>query len=1425
MKIYLSSPATPSNSDRQGCLRRSLGKQLPGSLCFFLFALAPPVALDGAVVPGARESSATLVVDVVRDGTEVFSGSDSDFTQTNGTSIASIGGPEVVDDGGQPLLDFEGYVTGRQFVVRDEGDFMRFIASANIDLAYELAAAGPSDTVDYLGAAGASFEFEITGAAMDVSLGWNIGSVGGPGFEPEVSLVREGDPIPLYQFPAPPGEEDPGNGFGASLAPGTYSVAILMPINATDDQSIKQDLAFSMTVGEEPDEVPLPPQGDYTHPDVVTQRDGAGILQVVTPQIVAETSLGDGTTELRVTGSVENLRAAPWPEVEFGVATSLEGEPEIEIISLPAPLALGAEETAPVAGEWVLRVADADLPTVRASLLDGSRFRLSGAQQPVFAYPVRPLGPRGFENPPSSSLGITSSLIFPYAPTIGSGTVWLEWEPFYKEPTFVQIGLDPLSIARVQGPDGNLPIMIKDILRSGTNFAIIPFDPDNPSAPGGGRLPLPKVMKEGQAVDVLTFDGHPEGLGVTEDPETRTTSNGLSLAGLFPAPVPFHFNRFELSPGVEVSGSFGFRPDELVINLEMKDFGIEALEVTARYRADCNLLLETSEGADNSAEPIAGSTGTLLDLPLLEINLSNGFSFAPRLVLEAGALISAPTSLSVPLTAGLDVTILAGFRDGAPVYDSDFTSIPLQVSDPGLYEALGASAEAFIDCEIKALFGVAGNFAQSGPTLGARAAAEFDVTPLAVTEPWWSVDAEFSTFAGVEFNLAGILTLIDAEQTLRTWPLSPFFPLSADGPLLPPLAAQSIDPQPGFEPLGDARTRWSRTLLPDSDGLIQGKSDATVLADGDILAVGGDTIARLSPQGELRWVQDTSVQLLAGAVVAEPDGGFTALSIQRNVIRLARFDAAGGVIWSRAVTGANGVLWFETRGLARRESAGGASEYFVLGQAIGSSAGGFHPSIVKLDADGNVLWGKIYPVPPLESEGISSDAGGLAVTAAGDVVVAGDTTADVEAAGSLGNISRNGLIFKVDGDTGETIWSTLVAESDIAGYSAASEGPDGSIYVGGNSLQGVTSENPSMLVVKLEADGSLVDSVLIGSAESSDPVPHGGESVYDEIRDMVWVDGQLWVCGQIGLFNSGSVDGTAEGASAFTAMLSEKLDVSRFVIHAGPATDAFETIEATANGLLVSGFSGSFHPWLSTGNEGEGNPGSLWVAMLPWEGRMHFHQASAARRLPDFTPAPDAGSHFVTPRVRATSQFAGDTNQRLFAGLSQDNLTASGSDTRLIGAEDYTPTESTFSLAPTFFDPEEYKSLEFIPESLITDMDTYLQWWQIEPGDDGDGDGLEPEAEFFLGTSVRESDFGVFDFEYLTDETSGDPFVRFTLTRSHLAAPALPAVRSNDDLLSDSGPRTDVDARTEPLDASRDRLILELPAPEPKQFFWLEFPR
>lgn len=393
--------------------RKFLSLFLP-SLTAVGILFATPALAVGTVTLGPAAPRTLAVFDatvVTSPGNEIFTNSDL----ADGVNISSVGEMDVLNGGGETLIQVDGFAAGRSSVVRDEGSFMRYIASANMDMRFTRGVATPSDGQSFEASASAEFEFEITGEAMPVHLSHDFSSL--PGVEVSRTVTLSG--LYSYSDPPIPFTEQADTSFTTDLPPGTYTVRVAFSWESTNLNPVEFDFAFELSVGEEPENVPFPAQGDYTHPDIFTERDGTGILASVSPQIVSETDLGGGMTEMLVSTLVANTGAAPWPTVQLDLAESVAGEPDITVVAVPAEFPLGPSETTASAVESTLQVATADLPAVRAAILDGSRFRFSGTQQAVFAYPVEVLNEGDFE----SGNNIPTLVLIPYAPNFSSGTV------------------------------------------------------------------------------------------------------------------------------------------------------------------------------------------------------------------------------------------------------------------------------------------------------------------------------------------------------------------------------------------------------------------------------------------------------------------------------------------------------------------------------------------------------------------------------------------------------------------------------------------------------------------------------------------------------------------------------------------------------------------------------------------------------------------------------------------------------------------------------------------------------------------------------------------------------------------------------------------------------------------------------------------
>ena len=154
-------------------------------------------------------------------------------------------------------------------------------------------------------------------------------------------------------------------------------------------------------------------------------------------------------------------------------------------------------------------------------------------------------------------------------------------------------------------------------------------------------------------------------------------------------------------------------------------------------------------------------------------------------------------------------------KDGYPYYEDRSTTVPIAVSDPAIFDTALGSASVFVETEVEAKFGYPGSLVATGPTVGARLAADFALTPL--TDPWWQTTADLELTAGVALDFGPFLSLVDEEKVLQTYPI---FDFDSGGPLFPALttSAMTLGPEgenPGLRPLTSPNARWSRSILPE----------------------------------------------------------------------------------------------------------------------------------------------------------------------------------------------------------------------------------------------------------------------------------------------------------------------------------------------------------------------------------------------------------------------------------------------------------------------------------------------------------------------------------------------------------------------------------------------------------------------------------
>jgi hypothetical protein len=273
------------------------------------------------------------------------------------------------------------------------------------------------------------------------------------------------------------------------------------------------------------------------------------------------------------------------------------------------------------------------------------------------------------------------------------------------------------------------------------------------------------------------------------------------------------------------------------------------------------------------------------------------------------------------------------------------------------------------------------------------------------------------------------------------------------------------------------------------------------------------------------------------------------------------------------------------------------------------------------------------------------------------------------------------------------------------------------------------------------------------------------------------------------------------------------LAVDRFAIHEiGPDTDAIISLADAGDGLLACGYSRSILPWPGASPAQD----ARLVMKLPDEGILRFHDISAAAQPDQGTPLPTAGSHYIYPRTAAgsdVSNYAADAGSGIQSSYPVSFTT---SELTLVAANFPPP-------PPVFTTPLDHHQLDYVPPQVVTDLQTYLDWNQVDATEDRDNDGMDAEAEFFFGSDVFAFDPVTPSIEYLAGP-GGDSVV-LTVPRAKLAAPQLPAVYDSGDL-TNWFLRTDVTDTVTPFETTRDWLHLTLPvfSEDERRFYQLGTP-
>ncbi|HOQ40080.1 MAG TPA: Ig-like domain-containing protein [Fervidobacterium sp.] len=264
----------------------------------------------------------------------------------------------------------------------------------------------------------------------------------------------------------------------------------------------------------------------------------------------------------------------------------------------------------------------------------------------------------------------------------------------------------------------------------------------------------------------------------------------------------------------------------------------------------------------------------------------------------------------------------------------------------------------------------------------------------------------------------------------------------------------------------DGELKWEKTFggeLLDRAYSIQQTSDGGYIVAGYTKSSGnGDDdvyILKLNSDGELKWEKTFGGELpdRAYSIQQTEDGGYIVAgytySFDAGIIDvyILKLDADGGLVWQKTYGGTS----IDVAYSIQQTNDGG---YIVVGNTQSSGAGNDNVYVLKLDSNGNLTWEKTFG-------GTESDyAYSVQQTKDGGYIVGGYTY-------SFGAGGADAYILKLNSDGDLTWQKTYGGNSTDIAYCIQQTTDEGYIVAGRTSLLG--AHDVDAYVLKLDSDGKL----------------------------------------------------------------------------------------------------------------------------------------------------------------------------------------------------------------------------------------------------------------------------------------------------------------------------------------------------------------
>lgn len=490
------------------------------------------------------------------------------------------------------------------------------------------------------------------------------------------------------------------------------------------------------------------------------------------------------------------------------------------------------------------------------------------------------------------------------------------------------------------------------------------------------------------------------------------------------------------------------------------------------------------------------------------------------------------------------------------------------------------------------------------------AAGQLDVDPQ--WDPWWQMRHSASATLGFGLEPLGI-NIVHREVTHD-------FGLG-DEILIPEVEEEEEEGGDGEE--AAARAVAAGAVTPRRSGVDQrwavsfdestaindvAQTRATELADQSVLLITRgnqgtqNELMKLDRYGALEWNERYRVGREPQDVVAMPDGGFMVVG---DTLWLARHDADGNLLWNNEIdfSDPEGAFFDTCRPKAITSAIDGDGRTGALVAGIILRPPNSDACIVRVDADGNVLWTRIFEG---ERNQVIND---VTTTSDGGFALAGSTIFGPAIA------NNNSLAIKLDG-AGNMEWAKTFPTIVRAGTFHAVAESGGLLYFAGSHGL-IVNRDGSFAVARMELDGSDVRHALYiqdvaweAELDFEQWTPtDGGDTAWDEALGLAPAPGGVVAVGHTGLpFDPNP----ARESAAWALKVNGSLGVEWFSTFDGARSEFLDHVAPAKYGFLASGISRSTLP-LGVG----GTESAAFLMKLPFEG------------IVDFLPATNLTARFI----------------------------------------------------------------------------------------------------------------------------------------------------------------------------------------------------